>query len=191
MLLTIPTSPALWAARYNIHVPAAFMFLVAWLFGTRSYLQEAFTSIVIMTSLMMLWWAEPGWITHVPTAIYLAHQTPAERAAFHSADYTMARETALARDTELGRGDLTAYANTCSFPGLLWNESFSNRIQFFPPNPDPDEFIDGVERSGAKWVAVGAGSPEWQTLTNRTTKWQLVGYASTTGPPSVAFRRTR
>ena len=189
MLLTIPTSPALWAARYNIHVPAAFMFLVAWLFGTRSYLQEAFTSIVIMTSLMMLWWAEPGWITHVPTAIYLAHQSPQERAAFHSADYAMARETALARDAELGKGDVTAYANTCSFPGLLWNESFSNRIKYFPPSLDPDEFVDGVEQSEAKWLAVGSGSPEWQVLKNRATKWQEIGAASTTGPPTIAFRR--
>jgi hypothetical protein len=190
MLLTIPTSPALWAARYNIHVPVAFMFLVAWLFGTRSLLQEAFTSVVIMTSIMMLWWAEPGWITHFPTALYLANQSPAERAAFHSADYTMARETALARDAELGRGDLAAYAETCQFPGLLWNESFSNRIEFFPPGPrDPHEFLERVERSGAKWLAVGGGSPEWQVLTTQPTNWEQVGVASNTGPPTIAFRR--
>jgi hypothetical protein len=191
MLLTIPTSPALWAARYNIHLPVAFMFLVAWLFGTRSFLQEAITSIVIMTSLMMLWWAEPGWITHFSTALYLAHQPPRERAAFHSADYTMARETSLARDTELGRGDLTVYANTTQFPGLLWNEWFSNRIEYFPPGAanDPAELLDRVEQSPAKWFAVGSGSPEWSAVTSRTTKWQEVGVASTTGPPTIAFRR--
>jgi hypothetical protein len=191
MLLTIPTSPALWAARYNIHLPVAFMFLVAWLFGTRYLLQEAFTSIVVMTSLMMLWWAEPGWITHFSTAIHLAHQPARERAAFHSAEYTIARETALARDTELGRGDLTVYGDTTSFPGLLWNESYSNRILFFPASAgrDPIEFVDRVEQSEAKWLAVGSGSPEWTVVTSRTTKWQQVGYASTTGPPTVAFRR--
>jgi hypothetical protein len=167
------------------------MFLIAWLFSTRSLLQEAFTSIVVMTSLMMLWWAEPGWITHFSTAVYLAHQTSRERAAFHSAEYTITRETALARDTELGRGDLTAYLDTCSFPGLLWNESFSNRIGFFPPGDahDPEELVDRVERAGAKWVAVGSGSPEWHTITTRATKWQEVGLASTTGPPTIAFRR--
>jgi hypothetical protein len=190
MLLTIPTSPALWAARYNIHLPVAFMFLIAWLFDTRSFLLEAFTSIVVMTSLMMLYWAEPGFITHFPTALYLAHQSPRERAAFHSAEYTISRETALARDVELGRGDLAAYSETCSFPGLLWNESFSNRIEYFPPGShDPVELVDRVEQSGAKWLAVGSGSSEWQVVTTRTAKWQEVGPASMTGPPTIAFRR--
>jgi hypothetical protein len=189
MLLTIPTSPALWAARYNIHLPVAFMFLAAWLFGTRALLQEAFTSIAIMTSLMMLWWAEPGWITHFSTALYLAHQSPNERAAFHSAEYGMARETALARDAELGRGDIAAYAATVLFPGLLWNETFSNRIQYFPPGADAADLVDRVEASGAKWLAVGSGSAEWQILTTRTARWQEVGVASTTGPPSIAYRR--
>jgi hypothetical protein len=180
VLLTIPTSPALWSARYNIHLPVAFMFLIAWLFGTRSLLQEAFTSIVIMTSLMMLWWAEPGWITHFSTGLYLAHQPAPERAAFHAAEYSMARETALARDTELGRGDLTAYADSSTFPGLLWNEKFSNRIEYFPPSParDPEDLVDRVEASGAKWLAVGSGSPEWSTVTRRTSQWQEVGPAS-------------
>jgi hypothetical protein len=190
MLLTIPTSPALWAARYNIHLPVAFMFLVAWLFATRSMLQEAFTSIVVMTSLMMLWWADPGWITRFPTALYLARQSPRERAVFHTAEYSMARETALAREAELGPGDLTAWADTCIFPSLLWNESFSNRLQYFPASTQSaDEFVDRVEQSGAKWLAVASGSSEWQNLTTRTTKWQEVGPASTTGPPTIAFRR--
>ncbi|HMI84741.1 MAG TPA: hypothetical protein VK550_11660 [Polyangiaceae bacterium] len=190
MLLTIPTSPALWAARYNIHLPVAFMFLVAWLFGTRALLQEAFTSIVVATSLMMLWWAEPGWITHFPAALYLAHQSPRDRAAYHAAEYTMARDTALAREAELGPGDLTAWADTCIFPSLLWNEAFSNRIQYFPININsPDEFVDRVEQSGAKWLALASGSPEWLVVTARTAKWQQVGAASTTGPPSIAFRR--
>jgi hypothetical protein len=139
---------------------------------------------------MMLWWAEPGWITHLPTALYLANQSPRERAAFHSADYTMARETALARDAELGPGDLTAWADTCAFPSLLWNEWFSNRIQFFPPSTvNADEFVDRVEQSGAKWLAVGSGSAEWGIVTARSTKWQEIGPASTTGPPTIAFRR--
>jgi len=191
MLLTIPMSPALWAARYNLHLPVMFMFLVAWLFGTRALLQEAFTSIVVMTSLMMLWWAEPGWITHFSTALHLAHQSPRERAAFHTAEYTMAREVALARDAELGPGDLTGYAESCSFPALLWNETFSNRLQYFSRGAtnDPDELVDRAERSGTKWFAVASGTPEWTVLTTRTANWQYVGYASTTGPPTIAFRR--
>jgi hypothetical protein len=191
MLMTIPMSPALWAARYNLHLPVMFILLVAWLFGTRSLLQEAFTSIVVMTSLMMLWWAEPGWITHFSTALYLAHQSPRDRAAFHSAEYSMARETALARDTELGRGDIAGYTNTVHFPGLLWNEWFSNRIEYFPPSGDPTQLIDRVEQSNAKWLAVGQGSAEWQVIATRTANWEQVGLASTTGPPSVAFRRKR
>jgi hypothetical protein len=164
---------------------------VAWLFGARTYLQEAFTSIVIMTSLMMLWWAEPGWITNFSTAIHLAHQSPRERAAYHTAAYTIARETALAREAELGPGDLTGYVHSCSFPALLWNESFSNRLQYFPPGPtnDPEELVDRAERSGAKWLAVQSGAPEWSVLMARTSSWQQVGHASTTGPPSIAFRR--
>jgi hypothetical protein len=166
------------------------MFMIAWLFGTRALWHEAFTSVVITTSLMMLWWAEPGWITHLPTALYLARQSPAERAAFHSAEYAMASETALARDVELGPGDLTAYTDSCMFPGLLWNEAFSNKLEFFPPGArDPEELVDRLENRGAKWVAVGSGSAEWQTLKSRSNKWQEVGVSSTTGPPGIAFRR--
>src|SRR5262249_24852534 len=74
VLATAETSPALWSSRYNLHIPVALMLLVtAWAdFQKSARLRDGIVVPTILTSIMMLWWASPGWSVPVKTALELA-----------------------------------------------------------------------------------------------------------------------
>jgi hypothetical protein len=190
LLLTIPASPALWSARYNVHLAAAFIFLTSWLLGWAPYaLREAFVGVVISTSVMMMWWADPGWTVHIDDVITLMGQSAEERATYHSAEYMMATGTARERERELRAGSVCIFTDQHMFPSLLWNERFTNRVLYLPSGADPEAFVTRVEDVHAKWVVVAQGTSQYAALQRRSAKWREVGPASTTGPPTIAFSR--
>ena len=96
--------------------------------------------------------------------------------------------TARARDAELHAGDLTIFSDGTFFPGLLWNERFTNRVAYIPAEPG-EAFTDAAKQRGAKWVVVAGGTSPLAVLHSRSDEWQEVGPASISAPTNIAYRR--
>jgi hypothetical protein len=187
--LTWPISPQKWFARYNIQIVAGLAFVAAWS-GSRRWTRrasDALAAIAIGTSLVMLYWADPGWSITIDSARKLARMTPAERASWESVGYSFETKAAAAREEELGPGDVAAFTDEYSFPSLLWNEKFSNSVVYVQSGAG-DSFLSRLDSVGAKWVATMSGMPDYRTLKSHPTRWQEVGFLSRV-PPWIAFRR--
>jgi hypothetical protein len=187
--LTWPISPQKWFARYNIQILAGLAFVAAWS-GSRPWtrrVSDALAAIAIGTSMVMLYWADPGWSITIESARTLAKMTPLERASWESISYSFESKAAAAREAELGPGDVVAFTDEYSFPSLLWNEKFSNNVVYVQSGAG-DSFLSRLDSAGAKWVAATPGMPDFRTLKSHPTRWQEVGLMSK-GPPWTVFRR--
>jgi hypothetical protein len=189
MLATLPLSPAAWALRYNVHIAAVLMLIAAWACGRAGMrlLNEGTVAVAIVTGIMMLWWADPGWCITYDQAKELAGLSSSERATYYWKWHTVPKETAVARERELGPGDVVAFTDDYTFPAVLWNERYSNRIVYLPFR-DAESFLRGALELHAKWVAATAGTAEYQTLRGASNEWEEVGIISTTRP-WTGFRR--
>jgi hypothetical protein len=174
---TWPLAPQKWFARYNLQIVAGLAFVASWS-STRTWVRrasEGLAAICIGTSLMMLYWADPGWSVDIPTAFTLAKMSPRERASFEAAGYVYESKTAAAREEELGPGDVVAFTDTNAFPSLLWNEQFSNVVTYIQSGGG-ESFLSRCDTINAKWVVATAGTPEFQALKSHPTQWAEVGY---------------
>jgi hypothetical protein len=188
---TWPIAPVKWFARYNIHIVAGLAFVAAWS-GTRRWTRRAshaLAAIAIGTSMIMLYWADPGWSISIDSAMKLAKMTAEERASFESIAYSFESKAAAAREQEIGPGDVVAFTDDHTFPSLLWNEKFSNNVVWVQSGRG-EGFLARVDSVGAKWIASSPGSLDYQTLSAATDRWEQVGLMSQ-GPPWVVFRRLR
>jgi hypothetical protein len=188
---TWPTAPKEWLARYNIQIVAGLAFIAAWS-GTRRWtrgVSDALASVTIGTSMIMLYWADPGWSVSFDAAMKLAELTPRERASWEAVDYSFESKAAAAREAEIGEGDVVAFTDVHTFPSLLWNEAFSNSVIYIQSGMG-DGFLSRVDSAGAKWIASTPGTPDYQTLKAHSERWQEVGLMSQS-PPWVVFRRVR
>ena len=147
ILATLPFSPAAWALRYNVHVAAALVLLAVWVGGLprMRLFDEGASATMIMTSIMMIYWADPGWGISYEEGKQLAAMSPADRATFNWKWHTVTTEAAKAREKELGPGDVTVFTEGNTFPSVLWNERYTNRVVYIP-FVDP-EIFSGVSRS--------------------------------------------
>jgi hypothetical protein len=185
---SFPLSPQKWFARYNIHVVAGLAFLANWS-GTRPRLarmSEGLAAVAIATSLMMLYWCDPGWSVTFDQAMMLARWTPEQRAAWEAIGYSISTQAAAARDRELGPGDVAVLSDSAVFPSLLWNEKFSNRVVWVPSGGD--SFLRACDDLHAKWATGTPGSPELAALRGARDRWEEVGEMSMS-PKWYAFRR--
>jgi hypothetical protein len=192
LLVTAKFSPALWSARYNVHVAAALMLAACWGAARKGFerVAEALVGFAIVTSLMMLIWAEPRWSVTFAQALQLARLPAEERAATSLIYWTIAPDVARARDRELGEGDVVAMTDEYRFPSLLWNERMSNAIVYVPSS-NGDDLLRGLEQVKAKWVTVQIKSGRYQALKAHPERWQEIGKANANEPPIMAFRRVQ
>jgi hypothetical protein len=187
--VTWPMAPQKWFARYNIQIVAGLAFVAAWS-GTRRWtrgVSDALAVITVGSSIIMLYWADPGWSVSLESAEKLVHMTPEERASFESIGYSFESKAAAAREAEIGEGDVVAFTDTHSFPSLLWNEKFSN-IVIYVQSGMGDGFLSRLESTGAKWVASTPGTMDYQSIKSHPTRWEEVGLMSQS-PPWAVFRR--
>jgi hypothetical protein len=186
---TWPLAPQKWFARYNIQIVAGLAFVAAWS-GTRRWTRRAsnaLAAIAVGTSMIMLYWAEPGWSVTIDSAKKLWDMTPEERASWESISYSFESKAAAAREEEIGEGDVVAFTDVHTFPSLLWNERFSNSVIYIQSGMG-DSFLSRVDSVGAKWIASTPGTVDYQTLKSHPTRWEEVGLMSQS-PPWVVFRR--
>jgi hypothetical protein len=187
--ITWPIAPVKWFARYNIQIVAGLAFVAAWS-GSRTWTRrasDALAAIAIATSMVMLYWAFPGWSISIDAAGKLAKMTPGERATWESIGYSFEAKAAAAREAEIGPGDIVAFTDEYTFPSLLWNEKFSNSVVYVQSGAG-DSFLSRLDSVGAKWVAATPGTPDYRTLKTHSAHWQEVGLMSQS-PAWTVFRR--
>jgi hypothetical protein len=181
-IATAVHSIALYISRYNYQVVAGLLMVMSWVGRRLPRVGEATIAVSAITGVMWLYWAKPAWFVDSHQAMALAKMSARERAAETTTGWSIAPETARARERELGPGDVLAFTEDGDFYSLLWNERFSNRVLFVPLGP-PEEMMKQLDAMGAKWfvtsslVAAFDGSPNWQRVGNVSSR------------PVVAFRR--
>jgi hypothetical protein len=184
-------SPGLWVTRYNIHLVAGLLFLVAWATGyaRAPKLGDGVASVAIITSLASLWWAQPGWGFDIQSALEFAKLSADRRATHAAAEWSIDDPVAEARERELGPGTVLAYTDDVVFPGQLWNEHYSNRLEYVPGELGDQGALQRLEQLHARWFTVGPQSALYGAIRAHPERWQEVGRAARTMNPPIAFRR--
>jgi hypothetical protein len=176
----------LWHPRYNLHLVAGLMLLVHWLSRNARRLGEGAVIFCILSNVLYLWWAAPGWGAGFDQARQYFKMTATERATRATAGWAMEPEVALARERELGPSSVTVFTDDLLFPSLLWNEKFTNRIAYVP-HVAPADFVAQAEAKGADWIVVGPGDLD-AALAAQRGRWVSIGIASKAGAIR-AYRR--
>ncbi|WP_437593329.1 hypothetical protein [Sorangium sp. So ce1000] len=185
-------SPSLNIARFNAHIVAIAMIGVAWLGGSlrrgKRFHEGAVMGTLLLTMIPMFW---TDWFFGLDfKGIAALLRLPArERATMNAQSFQMPRTTAQARERDLGPGDLVVYTQEMAFPGVLWNHTMSNRVEYLEFR-SAATFLAEVDRLHPRWVVVGGASPGRAALETRSAEWQFVGTALQQDK-LVAFRRVR
>ncbi|MBI5535386.1 MAG: hypothetical protein HY898_21840 [Deltaproteobacteria bacterium] len=168
-------SPAIWQARYNLHVAAILVIACARLGAYASTLRlgTGAMAVTVLSNLAYLYWAEPG-LQPGPKQLYQLLKLPAvERAARKMDHWTIDDDVARAREAHLKPGDLLVYTDSFLFIGTMWNEQYSNRIEWWPV-AEPKDMMAAFDKRGAKWVVTGTFSP-LATALSADKRWRRVG----------------
>lgn len=184
-------SPAIWAARYNLAAVAVAAVLVHWAsrrLPRPSTLTFGAAAAFFVSNVAMWWWSDPGWgakniaqgLSEVSRLLQLS--SVARVAVSPLFDPAMIR----ARERELEAGDKVVWSDDCVFPSLLWNERFSNVIEY-RSNRSASELVDGAEQSGARWLVVGGAAAA--LAQTRADRWQRVAMSHTNHGAVPVFRR--
>jgi hypothetical protein len=187
-------SAAIWAARYNLGAVAVAVVLVHWFsrrFARPNALSFGAATAAFVTNVAMWWWSDPGWgpkgiVSGVGDVVKLMQTPRVERAGTSPLHE---KSTVLARERELGPGDLVIWSDDCEFPSLLWNERHSNALEYRPASGSPERFVDDAERSNARWLVATAAQAA--VLKSRPERWQFVGLTHQNHGPEPIFRRVR
>jgi hypothetical protein len=186
----VVASPSLSIARYNVQIIAIATVAIAWAAGrlregTRFH-EGAVASTLLLTMIPMVW---TGWFfgTDVKGLSTLLRTSAKDRTTLHFQDFQMPSETARARERELGPGDLVIFTQEMAFPGVLWNQKMSNRVEYLEAKGAPT-FLAEIESRHPKWIVVGAASAARSAIVTQTATWEYVGPACKQDQ-TVAFRR--
>jgi hypothetical protein len=183
-------SPALWGPRYQTPAVALLVALVSWLTARPAWerLSEPAVSMVLVTSLMMFYWAPPPhyWITP-DRLLTLTRTPPVEREVNNLLGAPTVLAAGLAREKELTAGSLLVFNDMYGgFPSLFWNTRFSNRVQYLKSGPD---FLTRAAGVNATWIFVDdRDSVLLKAARAPGSGWQEVGVLNVNRGGS-AFRR--
>jgi hypothetical protein len=185
---TVSVSPGLEDAKSHVQIAAGAAYVVHWLSGYFASFRMADAAAALTTFAhgVSLYWTYPGYEADWTTARLVAQLPAAERATAALAEWTAPSANAAARDRELGTGTLALFLDDMTFPSLLWNERFTNRVQYVARVPSSVETVRWLETSGAKWVVVKATGDLGVTLAERRENWESLGNF---GRGDVAYRK--
>jgi hypothetical protein len=191
LLLSVRVTPALWSARYNLHLVAGAAFLASYLFATlrAPRLGGALATTLCVVNLMMITWARPvAWGFTLPQALAYARIPAAERATLYRATWAMSPSVAAARERDLGPGALVLYSDV-HFPALLWNERFTNRIRWVATTgEDVGKLIGELDPA---WIVGPPDSDLYRAASAATERWESIGEVADLDPAPIVFRRRR
>ncbi len=177
---TLWKSPALWGARYNLHGVALLMVFASVPRAEASRFAAA--AAVLVTNLLMWLWSEPGWgVKWTDVRARLGRSAAAREAE----SPLFVKPTIVARDRELGPGDLVIWSGNLDFASALHNVRYENRLKYVGTSP-----VDRAEAEGARWLAVPAASADAALARTRADRWQTVGMLHAhPQTPTLVFRR--
>lgn len=189
---TVHFSPALWQARYNLHIVFSFIVLAHWASGLRRWARfgEGLLGFALLANFVSFYWVEPGWGLSVDKTIEFAKKPFAERRLVSAAGWSIAPEVAKLRESELGAGDVVVFSDDIGFPAVLWNDRYTNKLVYLPPQPTPEQMVRRLDEVGAKWAVATPQSQLGQIVGAHPDRWEPIGLAARWAPCS-AFRRTR
>jgi hypothetical protein len=185
-------SPSLSIARYNGQVVAIAMISIAWLadrLRDATRLHEGAVASTLVLSLVPWVWTDFffGLDLTFRDIVALHQHSAAERASMNVATFEMPARVARQRERDLGRGDLVVFTQEMAFPGVLWNQEMSNRVEYVRCD-DAATFLARIDGLHPRWVVVGDASPARAALVARSSEWELLGPA-TKQDQTVVFRR--
>ena len=172
-------SPSVHVPRYMI-APLACAFAVScWALQGRAWRRglPAVVFTVQISSILMTYWSIP--FIAVPNRMWLF--LPEEMAALVRTPYPLREEArkfrapvnepvALAREKEIGPGDVVMFDTSEPWPAMAWNNDLSNKVYWID---DARDAAEQVEERKAKWVLTRYGSALSQQLLKAG--WSLVG----------------
>ena len=91
----------------------------------------------------------------------------------------------LAKERELGPGDVLAYDEGVHFLGDLWSHDYDHRVVFVSSAGDPEAYVRRLRAMRAKWVGVTVGTPAEAALRAAGARWLF----HTPDSPMAMFRR--
>jgi len=183
-------TPSLANARYNVQVVVLAIVLLVWASERASAerLREGALASSTVLSLMAMIWSGYLWglNLHWQDIGTLLSHSKNERASLNFSKFQMPAEVARLREAELGPGEVAAFTRELTFIGVLWNDTFSNRVSYLASNTG-QSLLTELEQLHARWVAVGGTSAARKTL-EHSGAYELVGVAAQTDN-AVIFRR--
>jgi hypothetical protein len=120
-------------------------------------------------ALVVLTWigyreAYRGWIVYPRYLRRAMEAAPDERAALQIDTFLWPTRWGLARERELGPGDVLTYDESVHFLGDLYSHDYDHRVVYVPSSGDPRDFVRRVQALRARWVGVRSGSAAEQAL---------------------------
>ena len=136
LAIVLWTSPALWAARYQLTAVALLGVAAAWLAERlqSNQLAHAAPFAVAVGSIMLMWWATPRWWLTPQQLIRLARTPFPLRELDADQGAPVATRAGMARERYLTSGT-TLVLHDFQYPALLWNNDYSNRVVFVENEP--------------------------------------------------------
>jgi len=191
--------PGISVARYNIHVIAMAMAVIA--AASSDLLRDAESgaraarlhagAVASTLVLSLVGWGYTGFLGGLdmtaPGIAKLLRAPAEERAWMNFGQFQMPRETARLREQELGPGDLVVFTRDELFIGVLWNDRFDNRVAYMPFD-GAGSFLARLDEACAKWVLVGKAGGAREALNAHPADWHLVG-VGTRQSGTVIYRR--
>ncbi|MFO0606211.1 MAG: hypothetical protein U0324_23760 [Polyangiales bacterium] len=145
-------SPAIWQARYNLHLLAAVVIGAAWVTEVHGWRRfaEGVMAATVFANLVYLFWSDPG-LTPGPKKTWEMLAMPTlQRATVRHLEWAAEEQVAWARETEL-RGALTVFTAPMTFIGSNWNDQYSNRVEYWR-DMSAEQFLAELDRRHARWV---------------------------------------
>jgi hypothetical protein len=190
VLITAPFSPALWSARYNIHVAAGIMLLAVFATsgrGLRLFGEAPAAASLVMSFLFIYFAVPPAFNLTLEDARHMAAVEADERAAFEWGGNWGLRDFQRRREHDLKPHDIVAFTDPYLFPAFLWNERYENDVLFVRYTSGP-QFLSDLDAAHVKWVTAHAGRTGYPDLQGSPT-WEEMGPITRNSERWTLFRR--
>lgn len=185
-------SPALWSARYNLHVVAVAAAFAAYALQhlparIPALVRYVPTLAALSLSLFAILRFDPPLQGASWSRLRAAWSVDAQgRAIATEAEWTIEPAAAAARERELHAADVVLFGDHVTFPSVLYNERFDNVLRY--TDARGPELVRVIAEAKPRWIVAVEHDPLHDFVVAHPAEWERVGLASR-GHPSIAFRR--
>jgi hypothetical protein len=188
-LAVVWTSPALNQGRYHMFVVGSMVALIAWMTGASrigGIAGEGAVGAACVIMVMNFFDADPMYIFSYRQMHALLRIPFPEREVTPELGSAVYRDIGLAREEELGPGDLVVFGDDYGgFPSEFFNNRFSNRAIYVP---ESGNFVQDAQALGAKWIFCDDISTCARRLAAPNSGWQSLGELHILVPGQIFHR---